>query len=324
MCKSNVPFLPLSEFILTRKKKIANFCFISNIILIIEHILCKYKKIKISQNFLFVIELLYMDLIQREKFYITRLAEIDSTNSYAKANLADIADRTVVCADKQTAGHGRFDRAWVDLGSGNIFMSLVLKPSNDFKAVYANLTQYFSVILCEILEEYGLKPQIKWPNDVLVDGKKIAGILSETVIHGQYFKGLVLGAGINLNANSEDLAQIKDKEVTALNLELEDSPSTVTSCHLLPRRGERIIVDKSEFLDKLLNSFFENYDEFLNRGFALIKDSYIERACFLNQNIDVKGFKDTVSGFAKSVNDAGELVLQQNNKEVTITMGDIL
>ena len=159
---------------------------------------------------------------------IIRLENVDSTNLYAKANLADIADKTAVCADKQTAGHGRFNRAWVDLGSGNIFMSLVLKPSNEFKPVYANLTQYFSVVLSEVLEEYGLKPQIKWPNDVLVGGKKIAGILSETVMQGHSFKGLVLGAGINLNAKKEDLSLITDKEVTALNIELK-SPSSVTS-----------------------------------------------------------------------------------------------
>ena len=87
-----------------------------------------------------------MSLIQREKLNIITLAEVNSTNLYAKANLADIADKTVICADKQTSGRGRFERAWVVLGSGNIFMSLVLKPSEEFKPFYANLTQYFSVI----------------------------------------------------------------------------------------------------------------------------------------------------------------------------------
>ena len=143
-----------------------------------------------------------MSLNLREKISIIELDEIGSTNLYAKANLADIADKTVICAEKQTSGRGRFERAWVDLGSGNIFMSLVLKPSEKFKTLYTNLTQYFSVVLCETLEEYGLKPQIKWPNDVLVNGKKLAGILSESVMQGHNFKGFILGAGIPVDISS--------------------------------------------------------------------------------------------------------------------------
>lgn len=242
----------------------------------------------------------------RETVNIINLEEVNSTNLYAKSNLAEIADKSVIIADRQFAGRGRFERAWVDLGDGNIFMSVVLKPSNSFKPVYANLTQYFSVVLCKLLEDYGLKPQIKWPNDVLVGGKKIAGILSETVVQGQNFKGLILGAGINLNARKEDLTQIKDKLVTALNIE---------GC---------TFVDKNIFLDKLLDKFFENYDEFLEKGFGMIENEYIKRACFLEKEISVKGFSETFTGFAKSVNSEGELVLEKNNKEFVLTMGDIL
>lgn len=240
----------------------------------------------------------------REKLKI--IEEVDSTNLYAKRNLAELDDGTVISAQRQTNGHGRFDRAWVDLGEGNIFMSLVLKPSDSYSEVFPNLTQYFSVILCEILEEYGVIPQIKWPNDVLINGKKIAGILSETVVQGQKFKGFILGAGINLNACEKSVSQIKDKEVTALNLET----------------GK--IVDKSEFLEKLVNKFFKNYDEFLQKGFGLIENSYMRRACFLGKEISVKVFNETKNGIAKEINDCGELVLLEKDKETILTMGDIL
>lgn len=247
-----------------------------------------------------------MSLIQREKINITELEEVNSTNFYAKSNLAVIADRTLIYANKQTDGRGRFERAWIDFGEGNIFMSLVLKPSDTFKAVYANLTQYFSVILCEMLEEYGLEPKIKWPNDVLVNGKKIAGILSETVMQGHNFKGLVLGAGINLNARQEDLSIVTDKEVTALNLEIKE------------------FIDKKSFLNSLAEKFFSNYDKFLMQGFPMIENDYIKRACFLEKEISLKVFNNTISGYAKNVNHSGELVLLQNEKEITVTMGDIL
>ncbi len=236
------------------------------------------------------------------------LDEVNSTNLYAKQNLANLEDRTIIIANNQTSGRGRFDRAWVDLGEDNLFLSFVLKPSDTFKDVYANLTQYLSIILLNILEEYGLSPSIKWPNDVLIDGKKIAGILSETVMQGDRFSGLVLGIGVNLNAEKSDLSLVKDKKITALNIELE-----------------REHIDKKLFYEKLISEFFKNYDNFLEHGFILIKDKYISKCNFLGKEISVQVFNEKKSGIAKYINDSGELVLQNHRKEEFIlTMGDIL
>ena len=96
-----------------------------------------------------------------DKMNIIQLEEVSSTNLYAKENLDSFEDKTVIIAITQTSGRGRFDRKWVDLGEGNLFMTIVLKPSNSFEEVYANLTQYLSVVLTKILEEYGLSPKIK-------------------------------------------------------------------------------------------------------------------------------------------------------------------
>lgn len=238
---------------------------------------------------------------------IIQLEEVSSTNLYAKENLDSFEDKAVIIAISQTSGRGRFDRKWVDLGEGNLFMTIVLKPSNSFEEVYANLTQYLSVVLTKILEEYGLSPKIKWPNDVLVNDAKISGILCETVMQGTNFKGLVLGIGVNLNADKGDLKQIKEKVATALNIELE-----------------REYVDKNLFTEKLLNEFFKNYEEFLKQGFLMIKKEYIERCSFLGKEISVKVFNDKKSGIAKTINDNGELVIEKNNDEFILTMGDIL
>lgn len=238
---------------------------------------------------------------------IISLGEVNSTNLYAKQNLEGLEDKTVISASVQTSGRGRFNRTWVDLGEGNLFMTIVLKPSDTFKDVYANLTQYLSVILCKVIKEYGLVPSIKWPNDVLIGGKKISGILSETVMQGNSFKGLVLGIGVNLNAKPEDLKQVKDKEVTALNIELG-----------------RDYIDKNLFMERLLNEFFAHYDEFLNKGFSFIRDDYINACNFLGKNISVQVFNEKKSGTAEYVNNNGELVLKQDDREFVLTMGDIL
>ncbi len=234
------------------------------------------------------------------------LSEVDSTNLYAKSNIENLADKSIVHAANQTAGRGRLQRTWLNLGEGNLFLTFVLKPSNSFNEVYSNLTQYLSVVLCKILEEYGLKPQIKWPNDVLINGKKIAGILSETVMQGSLFKGLVLGIGVNLNTSKKDLASVIDKEATSLNLEISKP------------------VDVNLFLDKLAEEFFADYDNFLQKGFELIKNDYISRTCFLDTEICVQVFNDKKCGIAKAINDKGELVMSNNQKEFVLTIGDIL
>ncbi len=238
---------------------------------------------------------------------IINLEEVNSTNLYAKENLDVLEDKTVIITNRQTAGRGRFDRKWIDLGEGNLFMTIVLKPSDVFKEVYANLTQYLSVSLAKVLEEYGLSPKIKWPNDVMVNNAKIAGILSETVMQGSNFKGLVLGIGVNLNADCADLRQIKERVATALNVELE-----------------REYVDKKLFMEKLLGEFFKNYEEFLINGFPMIKEYYIKRCNFIGKEVSVQVFKQKKSGLVKGINDLGELVLEDKNGEFILTMGDIL
>ena len=233
---------------------------------------------------------------------VIQLEEVDSTNSYGKKHIDEFEDKTAIITKKQTSGRGRLNRSWVDLGEGNLFLSIILKPSETFNEIYPNLTQYLSVTLCKVIESYGIQTQIKWPNDVLIDGKKIAGILSETVMQGQKLKGIVLGVGVNLNSNQEKIDAIPNKIATSLNIETQ----------------------KAIDLNKLLTEFFEHYDEFLQSGFLQIKDDYIKRNCFLGKELKVQVFNHMESGLAKAVNDLGELVLEDNKREIVLTIGDII
>lgn len=238
---------------------------------------------------------------------VIQLEEVDSTNGYGKKHIDEFEDKTAIITKKQTSGRGRLNRSWVDLGEENLFLSIILKPSETFNEIYPNLTQYLSVTLCKVIESYGIQTQIKWPNDVLIDGKKIAGILSETVMQGQKLKGIVLGVGVNLNSNQEKIDAIPNKIATSLNIETQKA------------------IDLKEFLNKLLTEFFEHYDEFLQSGFLQIKDDYIKRNCFLGKELKVQVFNHMESGLAKAVNDLGELVLEDNNKrEIVLTIGDII
>jgi len=239
---------------------------------------------------------------------VIRLEETESTNTYAKSRINDLEDRCVIHALRQTKGRGRLNRSWVDLGNNNLFFSIVLKPSNTFDSTYSNITQYASVVLCNILEKYGITPKVKWPNDVMVDGRrKICGILSETVIEKGLLKGIVLGIGINLNASKEDVDKIPDRIVTSLNLEIGKP------------------VNMRIFLDEFLEEFFNNYDQFLSIGFEYIMEDYLKRNCFLEKDLKVQVLNSVKSGYAKGVNKNGELILQdKENKEFVLNIGDIL
>lgn len=237
---------------------------------------------------------------------IIHFETIDSTNTYAKQNLAELEDKTVISADFQTAGRGRFTRSWVNLGSENIYATFVLKPSETMSPVFANLTQYLSVVICRQMEELGLNPRIKWPNDIQIKGKKAVGILCESVIKGGKLKGLALGVGINLNAQLNELEKI-DRPATALNLILGYT------------------IEKEEFLEKLVKNFFEDYETFLETGFSSIREEYKKRANFLNQNLTLAIFDKTLRGFCKDVDDFGNIVIETESGEIkSINMGEIV
>lgn len=229
------------------------------------------------------------------------LDEINSTNTYSKEHVNELHDKDVVYTFKQTAGRGRFDRKWVDLGSGNIYLSIILKPSSDLKQVYSNLTQYTALKLAETFEKYNVIPQIKWPNDILIDEKKISGILAETVFKQNQLQGLIIGVGVNLNADENDFKKI-DKKVTALNIETHKE------------------INKIDFLNCFIDNFFANYENFLNNGFKSIKDEYMKRINFLNKEITIHNFNEDYTGIVEDISDEGSVII--NNKE--FYTGDIL
>lgn len=229
--------------------------------------------------------------------------EITSTNDYAKEHFAETDDKTVIYADNQTNGHGRLGRKWVSTNNNglNLYASLVLTPPKE--CAYNNFTQYVSVVLCKVFEEYGINANIKWPNDVLVNGLKICGILAERT---SQMNGFVIGLGVNLNLTKDEAESI-DKPATSLNL-------------LLNRKIER-----DEFLEKFCTEFEKNYDKFLKQSFEYIREDYLKRINFLGKEISVSLNKDDkIKGIAKDINAYGELVLElSDKKEQVIISGEI-
>ena len=180
-------------------------------------------------------------------FSIKQFCELNSTSVYAHEHLEELSDFDVISCDLQTQGHGQFERAWYSNSEngGNIYISIILKP--DDLTHLNELTRYVALIGAQTLEEYGIVPTFKYPNDILINGKKIAGFLAESEFMGNNFKGVIVGCGINLNLNEED---IKNINIPATSVYLETGKN----------------VDKKEFLNKFLENFKNGYGEFLLEG----------------------------------------------------------
>lgn len=236
--------------------------------------------------------------------YVDRL---DSTNAWLASRWRDLAPLTAVFCGTQRAGRGRLDRRWLSDCPENLYLSILFKPATPpFPAV--NLTQYASVALCRLLDAYGVAARIKWPNDVLVGGCKIAGTLSQMVVDNGEAAALVLGLGVNLNAPAEFLQRVQNmgKPATSLHLHLGEA------------------VDRDVFAQRYLETFMADYDNFANRGFASIKKTYILFSDLLEKTVTIGIFENQLTGIVKQITDQGSLVVEESNgRRHTVTLGDM-
>lgn len=178
---------------------------------------------------------------------IINFEELNSTSVYSHEHLSELKDFDIVSCELQTQGHGQFERKWYssNKNGGNIYISIILKPDNI--SHLDELTRYVALVGAKTLEQYNIKPTFKYPNDILIDGKKIAGFLAESEFLGQNLKGVIVGCGINLNLDKEELKNI-------------DIPAT----SIFNETGKKI--NKNEFLDKFLDNFKNDYEDFLING----------------------------------------------------------
>ncbi|MCX6009508.1 MAG: biotin--[acetyl-CoA-carboxylase] ligase, partial [Chloroflexi bacterium] len=152
--------------------------------------------------------------VGRQLYYYNRLSTtMETAKELAKKGTAE---GTVIIADTQTAGRGRLGRAWLS-PEGSLAMSLILKPSLD------NLPQLVMIaslaVVRTIKKVAGIEAQIKWPNDILIKGKKICGILIENEVKGDRVNFAIIGIGINVNFDPLSFPEISDI-ATSLSHEL--------------------------------------------------------------------------------------------------------
>jgi len=217
--------------------------------------------------------------------------KLPSTNDVAKElALQGINEGAVVVAETQTKGRGRLERKWIS-PEGGLWLSIVFRPKTTPK--YAPmLTLLSSVAVAKtISKEFRLRTEIKWPNDVLVNMKKISGILTESRTTGEIVDFIVVGIGVNANF-----------DIDALPAHLKYSSTTLKE--ELGREIER------EILLRRLLELTESYYKFFQEGqFGHILGDWRGLACFLGSRVEVEGDREKIEGQAVDIDADGALVL---------------
>lgn len=230
---------------------------------------------------------------------IIHFDSVESTNDIAGQMAKEGApEGRVVVADEQTAGRGRFSRAWVSGKSKGLWFSLVLRPKAEAERI-SQLTMVMAVAVAATVSElYGLSLGIKWPNDLLLDGKKVCGILSEGLIEKGEVAHVIIGIGLNVEAGPIDAGYLE--------------------------KGFGIKVDRDRLLKELLVSIKKWYEIWLVKGFEPVRTAWLEDSVTIGQEVEISDFRKMISGEAPKifagraidVDEKGALVVEGMDGEV--------
>lgn len=230
--------------------------------------------------------------------------KLASTNNSMLDRLRDgksLASGSVLAAREQTAGRGRFDRVWLSRPNRDLTFSFLLKAAvPDMQLM--SLTMAVALAIADQVDAHGVIARTKWPNDVLVGDRKIAGILAERFpTQANDETAIVVGIGLNVNLTAEEAAEI-DRPATSLRIETEREFEVET------------------VLAELLVHLSRWTGRWSNGGFPEIKAAWIDRCAYLGELITVGERTGTLAGFG----DAGELLLRSSIGAVeSIWAGDV-
>ena len=216
--------------------------------------------------------------------------ETESTNIIAREIAASVGEGTIVIAESQTAGRGRMGRKWIS-PEGGIWLSIILKPR--IEPVYApRITLLAGVSVAKTMQGFGLPAKIKWPNDVLINGKKVCGILTEIGAEVDIIDYLVVGIGIDANVDTGTFPEEFRDNSTSLEKEI----------------GHKI--NRVEFVQKLLEEFEALYTKFQKDGFPHILEEWRNMSETIGQWVKITAQARTIYGEAIGVDNEGALIVE--------------
>ena len=223
----------------------------------------------------------------------TKALELASTN---------IKDGTVIITDNQTAGRGRQSNKWFSIPGKSLTFSVILYPK-----VLINQINYYSLIaglaVSDALIDLGITPQLKWPNDILINNKKIGGILCESRLSGNRVNSLVIGIGININEDIDEFPdQLKSISTTVFSVCGEQNKLEIVLANLLNNIEKRI---------NLIDNINEQFIEWENR------------CGHLNSKITFHQNNEIIKGIFKGLSNNGEAIVLVDGQERIFNSGEL-
>ena len=222
--------------------------------------------------------------------------EANSSNDIAKKDALAAEEGTIVVVEQQTGGRGRLGRRWAS-PKGGIWFSTILKPRISLEKT-SRLTLTFGLSVVKTIRMYGIDAKIKWPNDVLINGKKVSGILTEVEAEVDAVEFVVIGIGINVNMSLKDIPE-----------DLRENSTT-----LRDETGQTF--DRVEFLQKLLYEMEQDYIRFSTQPFSDIINEIVSLSDTIGKDVTVTMPNRIVNGVVVGISKTGALLLKRNDGAV--------
>ncbi|WP_067725624.1 biotin--[acetyl-CoA-carboxylase] ligase [Oceanobacillus damuensis] len=218
---------------------------------------------------------------------------VESTQTIAhRAARENAPHGTIVVADEQTNGRGRMSRTWHSSKEKGIWLSIILRPEMPPNHA-SQLTLLTATVLADVLNSFeGVEPLIKWPNDILLNQKKTAGILTEMQAEQDRIQYILIGIGLNINHSIEDLSEDIQMKATSLKIETGKEWSIKT------------------IIQRLLTAFETSYDLYMKNGFHPIKEKWEHFGFKIGENIKIQTFSDQWEGKFLGISDEGALLTE--------------
>lgn len=236
------------------------------------------------------------------------MESVVSTQEEAK-RLADngAPEGTVVIAEEQTGARGRMGRQWFSPRGKGIWMSIVLRPKLPLSQT-PQLTLLAGVAVCKAIRRVsGVDAGIKWPNDLLADGRKLCGILLESSLREGELHYCIAGIGISANMTEEDYPEHLQEVATSLRIQRGGDP-----------------VDCSELVRAVLDELESHYKLYMEHGFSTIKMLWESMSVTLGRQIALTSPQGRIEGVVVGLDHAGALLLKNSSGEITnVCSGEI-
>lgn len=216
------------------------------------------------------------------------------------------AHGTVAIADEQTKGRGRMNRKWYSSKEKGMWISLLLRP-NIPPHEASQLTLLTATVLADVIKEHtDLHPLIKWPNDILINNHKVAGILTEMQAEQDLIQYIVIGIGFNINHEKDDLSEDIERKATSLKIESGKSFSVNT------------------FIQHFLEAFEAAFDDYIIHGFPEVKKKWESYGFKMGERIPIATpNEEKVAIFQGIADDGALLILDESGKETKLYSGEI-